>query len=190
MATPDRDQLPEGTRVVMDDESIVRRCLAGDRDAFGELVTRYEGPLYHVSLRILRDREEARDATQTTFLKAWRSLHTFDGHHRFFSWIYRIAMNEALNRATRNKRHDTLDPALPDGHHGPDREIELDETKRRVQAALMTLPEAQRDVIVLRHWLDLSYEEIADRIGVPLKTVKSRLFEARRRLAGRLDPTT
>src|SRR5438876_3439745 len=83
--------------VLVDDETLVRASQAGDQDAFGELVRRLERPLFNVALRVLRDPEEARDATQTAFVKAWMHLDRFDQRHRFFSWMYRILLNEALN---------------------------------------------------------------------------------------------
>ena len=170
----------------MDDQALVERSLSGDKAAFGELVTRYERPLFNVALRILRDREEARDATQTAFVKAWEHLVQFDRGHRFFSWIYRILMNEALNRATRRRRHEELSAEMPDARGATEDEADRGKLKQIVGEALRELPAEQRDVVVLRHWLDLSYEEIAEKLGVPAKTVKSRLFSARQRLAGLL----
>lgn len=168
--------------VVLDDDALVQRSLAGDRNAFGELVTRYQGPLFNVAKRILRDHEEARDVTQTAFVKAWQHLHQFDRSHRFFSWIYRILMNEALNRSTRRKRYEELDVNLPDPASPPEAELARKRLKSRISEALRELPSDSRDVVILRHWLDLSYEEIGERLGLPAKTVKSRLFSARRKL--------
>lgn len=168
----------------MDDHALVERSLSGDRSAFGELVRRYERPLFNVALRILRDREEARDATQTAFVKAWEHLVQFDRGHRFFSWIYRILMNEALNRATRRKRHEELDANLQDISGAPDDDADRERLKQIVNDALLDLPSEQRDVVVLRHWLDYSYDEIGEKLGIPAKTVKSRLFSARQRLGG------
>lgn len=168
----------------MDDETLVRRCLSGDTEAFGELVSRYERPLYTVALRLLRDPDEARDATQNVFVKAWRHLDQFDRNRRFFSWIYRIAVNESLNRVTRRKPTDPLDECLADRGADPAEHAERLDDSLLIERAVRQLPEPQREVIVLRHWLDLSYEEIAEAIHVPARTVKSRLFSARARLAG------
>jgi RNA polymerase sigma-70 factor (ECF subfamily) len=166
----------------MDDEALVQRCLSGDTEAFGELVSRYERPLFNVALRMLRDREEARDATQNAFVKAWQHLDQFDRSRRFFSWLYRIAVNESLNRATRRRKAEPLDENLVDGAGSPAEGAERSEQARLVERAVEQLSDTYREVIVLRHWLDLSYDEIAEALHVPAKTVKSRLFSARTRL--------
>jgi RNA polymerase sigma-70 factor (ECF subfamily) len=166
----------------MDDETLVQRCLSGDTEAFGELVSRYERPLFNVALRMLRDREEARDATQNAFVKAWQHLDQFDRSRRFFSWLYRIALNESLNRATRRKRSEPLDERLVDRGESPAEGAERTEQAVLLDRAVARLSDIYREVIVLRHWLDLSYDEIAEALHVPAKTVKSRLFSARARL--------
>lgn len=168
----------------MDDETLVQRSLSGDTEAFGELVGRYERPLFNAALRVLRDREDARDATQNAFVKAWRNLGQFDQSRRFFSWIYKIALNESLNRATRRKRSEELDDRLVDHNASPAADAERSEQSALLERAIAQLSEAHREVIVMRHWLDLSYDEIADALHLPAKTVKSRLFTARTRLAG------
>lgn len=167
----------------MDDETLVQRCLSGDTEAFGELVSRYERPLFNAALRLLRDREEARDATQNAFVKAWQNLAQFDRSRRFFSWIYRITLNESLNRATRRKKAEPLDDRLVDHGASPAEHAERNQQSALLERAMAQLPDAQREVLVLRHWLDLSYDEIAEAIHLPSKTVKSRLFSARVRLA-------
>lgn len=167
----------------MDDEALVQRCLSGDTEAFGELVDRYERPIFNVALRMLRDHEEARDATQNAFVKAWQHLDQFDRSRRFFSWLYRIAVNESLNRATRRRKAEPLDENLEDRASGPADQAERSEQALLVERAVEQLSDTYREVIVLRHWLDLSYDEIAEALHVPAKTVKSRLFSARARLA-------
>lgn len=166
----------------MDDETLVQRCLSGDTEAFGELVSRYERPVFNVALRMLRDREEARDATQNAFVKAWQHLDQFDRSRRFFSWLYRIAVNESLNRATRRRKAEPLDENYVDRADSPADTAERSEQAKLVERAVEQLSDAYREVIVLRHWLDLSYDEIAEALHVPAKTVKSRLFSARTRL--------
>jgi RNA polymerase sigma-70 factor (ECF subfamily) len=163
-----------------DEDGLIGRCLEGDSSAFEPLVERYHGPLFGVAIRMLGNREEARDITQTTFLKAYQALATCDRRRRFFSWIYRILINECLNtlRARRPTQaiEDTMaSPGSPDP-------VEALETRRRVRKAILQLPDAQRDVILMRHFADLPYEQIAAALGIPEKTVKSRLFSARQRL--------
>jgi RNA polymerase sigma-70 factor (ECF subfamily) len=164
-----------------DEDGLIGRCLAGDSAAFEPLVERYHGPLFRVAARLLGDREEAKDVTQTTFLKAYKGLATCDRERRFFSWIYRILVNECLNALRARRPMQGLDAAMagPESAGDP---IDTAETRRRVRKALLQLPEAQRDVILLRHFAEMRYDQMAAALGVPEKTVKSRLFSARQRL--------
>lgn len=168
--------------VMMDDDSLVQRSLSGDQRAYADLVSRYERPLYNVALRMLRDREDARDATQAVFVKAWLNLGQFDRTRRLFSWLYRIALNESLNRLRVRRRQEPLDDQFADRGRAPEEDAEQHEQRRQLEQAMSQLTDAYQEVLVLRHWLQLSYDEIADAIGVPPKTVKSRLFSARTRL--------
>jgi RNA polymerase sigma-70 factor, ECF subfamily len=163
-----------------DDDRLIARCLDGDASAFEPLVEQYRRPLYRVAVRLLGDREEARDAIQSAFLKAYQSLGTCEPGRRFFSWIYRILVNDCLN--TRRSRRPTAPLVdLPAPGVAPD-PVETSETCRRVRLAVLRLPPDLRDVIVLRHFAELSYEEAAAALGIPARTVKSRLFTARQRL--------
>jgi RNA polymerase sigma-70 factor, ECF subfamily len=133
-----------------------------------------------VAVRLLGDREEARDATQNAFLKAYQSLGTCQRGRRFFSWIYRILVNDCLNtRRSRRWVEPLGDHAEPAAASDP---LETSETCRRVRLAVLQLPPDLREVIVLRHFADLSYEEAGVVLGVQPKTVKSRLYTARQRL--------
>ena len=165
----------------MDEDALIQRCLGGETDAFAGLVERYEKPLFNVALRMLRDREEARDVTQTAFVRAWQHLQGFDRRHKFFSWIYRILYNEAINRI-RRRRTEPLADDLEWNSPGPAEVAEEHQVSSRLDSAIARLSEENRQVIILRHWLDHSYLEIAEMIGVPEKTVRSRLFSARRKL--------
>jgi len=162
-----------------DEEGWIARCLAGDAAAFEPLVERYHRTLFRVAARLLGDREEARDASQTAFLKAYQALGTWDHNRRFFSWIYRILVNECLNRL-RSRR--TTEPLADTAAERVADSVESAQTRRRVRQALLQLSAEQRDVIVLRHFADLPYDEIATLLSIPEKTVKSRLFSARQRL--------
>ena len=166
-----------------DDAAIVARCLGGDVQAFGTLVERYQRVLYNLGLRMLGNPDDARDASQTAFLKAWNKLSSFDPRFRFFSWIYRITVNECLNQIDRRRRVEPLDPEIDlpskeDAGAG----LRAREASERVQAALLQLTPRHREVVILRHFLELSYGEIAETLTLPEKTVKSRLYEARQRL--------
>jgi RNA polymerase sigma-70 factor (ECF subfamily) len=164
-----------------DDAQLVERCLRGDAEAFQPLVERYQRVVFNVALRMLRDDEEARDAAQNAFVKAYEKLDSYDPRFRFFSWLYRIVVNECLNVRGRRRRHEPLAGDLPSAHRA-DQEVQSRELGERVQAALMTLSLDYRLVVVLRHFAGLSYAEMSGVLQVPEKTVKSRLYTARQRL--------
>ena len=170
-----------------DDAALAIRTLGGDTDAFEVLVTRYERVLFRVAWRMLGDYEDARDATQEAFIRAYRKLDTFDTRLRFFSWLYRILLNECLNARRGRRPHEAITPDLLVGGD-PDNIVEASERRRQVQQALLMLPHDYRAVIVLRHFAELAYDEIADTLGIPAKTVKSRLYTARQRLSELLSP--
>jgi RNA polymerase sigma-70 factor (ECF subfamily) len=161
---------------------LVNACLAGDRNAFAQLVDSYQRQLFNATYRVTGSWDDAMDATQTAFIKAYEKLHTYDTGHRFFSWIYRIALNEALNLLGRRRSVSLVDVSAPATDPDPEQAYQEAETSRRVQEALMQLASRHRVILVLRHFHGLSYREIAEVVGIPEKTVKSRLFTARQRL--------
>lgn len=165
------------------DAARVRDCLAGDSRAFAELVERYEKPVYNVALRMLRDPEDARDIAQSVFLKAYENLSSYDPQFKFYSWIYRMAINESLNiLRARGRNEEPVDERLPAGSAGPG-DLLADEQRREVVlAAVHRLKPEQRSVIVLRYFLELPYQDIGEILGVDPKTVKSRLHTARQLL--------
>jgi RNA polymerase sigma-70 factor, ECF subfamily len=168
-----------------DDAAIVSQCLAGKTERFEVLVARYERVLFTVALRMLGNRDDALDAAQNAFVKAFERLASYRPEYRFFSWVYRILTNECLN-VLRARRPDS---PLPEGVSlaGPLDAMEVAERKAAVQAALLQLSADYREVVVLRHFGELSYEEIASTLGIPEKTVKSRLHTARQKLSGQLQ---
>ena len=168
-----------------DDLALVARCTAGDTDAFEALVERYHRVLFTVAVRMLGDTDDASDAAQNAFIKAYQKLGTFDRSRRFFSWIYRILVNECLNARRDRPRHEPIaaDVAAADT---PADLFETAQRRVRIQSAILALPMEYREVIVLRHFTGLSYEEIGQTLQVPAKTVKSRLYTARERLAAML----
>jgi RNA polymerase sigma-70 factor (ECF subfamily) len=169
-----------------DDGTLVRRCLAGDRAAFEQLVVRYQKPVYNAALRLLRDPEEARDIAQTTFLKAFTHVGDYDPSYKFYSWIYRIAINESLHVLQRRKLVEVVTDDEADDAPGPDTLIESEQTSKAIEAALMRVKPELRVVIVLRHFLHLSYQDMSEVLQVPSQTVKSRLYTARQRLREQL----
>jgi RNA polymerase sigma-70 factor, ECF subfamily len=165
-----------------DDVDLVRRARAGDTQAFDELVNEHIHVVYNLALRLVGNREDARDLTQSTFLKAWRGLEGFDRGHRFFSWIYRIALNESLNLLRNRRPHEALDERIADPSPPPDERAANHEREEAVQAGLMELGEGHRQIIILHHFAELSCAELSKLLGIPEKTVKSRLFTARQML--------
>lgn len=163
------------------DRALVKRCLEGQRNAASGLVDRYQQRLFNVALRMLNNVQDAEDVTQTVFLNAFLKLRTYDPRYKFFSWIYRMTVNESLNALKRRKPTMTLEDDLNIRAPGaaPDGAAEVQD---RVGKALMCLKPDDRAVVVLRHFVSFSYQEIADVLEIPVRTVKSRLFTARERL--------
>ena len=164
------------------DASIVKACLAGDKAAFGALVEKYEKRLFNTALRVVGDVEDAMDATQSAFVKMYEKLGTFNSEYRFFSWAYRTILNESLNIVKRRKPLEQLNDSIEVESKNPEEQYREAETSRQMDEALMELDTQERTVIVLKHFQHLSYREMSEIIGIPEKTIKSRLFTARRRL--------
>ena len=161
------------------DRALVRRYLNGERAAGDELVNRFHRSVYNVALRMLGNVQDAEDVTQTVFGNAFAALESYDPKYRFFSWIYRMTVNESLNTLQRRRNVVSLDGSfdIPAAGGMPENDAE-----ERVGKALLKLKPDDRAVVILRHFVSFSYEEISDVLEVPVNTVKSRLFTARERL--------
>ena len=179
------------------DEQMVERALSGDPEAFGEIVRRWERRIFALAFGMLGREEDARDATQETFLAAFRNLRGFRGEAKVSSWLHRIAVNQCITRQRRAKvRSETaLDDeaeknaavfALP-LEASPARTAENVERSRAVRTAVSALPPDLRQVVVMKEFEELTFQEIADALEVPLSTVKSRLYTALRQLQLRLQ---
>ncbi len=164
-----------------EDLALVRQVLAGQTEAFGALVTRYQKVMYTVALRMLGNTEDAQDATQDAFVNAYQRLASFDPKYRFFSWMYRILVNECLNVNRDRRPEDALDGDEESNGTPFDTTLES-ERREQIQLALLRLSPEYRTVVVLRHFAGQSYGEIAEALAIPEKTVKSRLYSARQRL--------
>ena len=179
------------------DEQIVERALAGDHDAFGEIVRRWERRIFALAYGMLGREEDARDAAQETFIAAFRNLSGFRGEAKVSSWLHRIAVNQCITRQRRAKvRGETsLEGAAEEGgaqfaapgSSSPARIAEGRERTAAVRRAVQALPPELREVIVLKEFEGLTFQEIADALGVPLSTVKSRLYTALKQLRLRLE---
>jgi RNA polymerase sigma-70 factor, ECF subfamily len=187
------------TATTSTDEQIVERALGGDREAFGEIVRRWERKIFALTFGILGSPEDARDATQETFIAAYRNLQGFRGEARVSSWLHRIAVNQCLTRQRRARvRAETWledEAGGPGGerllatneHASPIKSAERSEATEAVRRAVAALPPELREVVLLKEFEEMTFQEIADALQIPLSTVKSRLYTALRQLRMRLD---
>lgn len=150
------------------------------------MIREHQRPLYNAAYRILGNPEDAADATQAAFLKAIENLDRYDPNYKLFSWMYRIAVNEAINQLKRKRIQQPLDDRAVDDEPGPDARFEAGDLSREIQDGLMALTDSYRTVVVLRHFGDFSYRQISDILEIPEKTVKSRLYSARQLMKERL----
>src|SRR6516162_7082339 len=134
-----------------DDPALVLRCREGDRHAFERLVIRYQKPVFNVALRMLRNRQDALDVAQTTFLKAFEHLADYNPRFRFYSWLYRIAINESLNALGSRRPFQEISDEEPDDTPGPELQAEGEQTGRAIEDALMRISPELRAVVILRH---------------------------------------
>jgi RNA polymerase sigma-70 factor (ECF subfamily) len=171
------------------DCDLVTRAIAGREDGFEELVRRYQRPIAAYVYRMVGDYDAALDLTQEVFIKVYGSLARYRSEYKFSTWIYKIAHNAAVDHL---RRHSTREQSLvkqsegeqydlpiESGRLSPEQESEKAERCAEIEAVVRQLPAAYRELIVLRHSHDLSYDEIAEVMGLPLGTVKNRLFRAR-----------
>ncbi|NND81846.1 MAG: sigma-70 family RNA polymerase sigma factor [Gammaproteobacteria bacterium] len=161
------------------DFELVRNCLRGDQSALAELVNRHQKPVFNAAFRLLGNREDAADATQTTFLKVFEHLDDFNPKYKLFSWVYRIAINESLGQLRRRKPQEELADTLVSSGHSPEQQCESNDLSATVQASMMQLSDEYRTVVVMKHFSGFSYREISEVLDIPEKTVKSRLYSAR-----------
>ncbi len=164
------------------DTQLVSECLNGDRKAFEAVVDKYQKPLFNAAFRILGSAADAEEVTQIAFIKAFEGLRSFNRGSKFFSWLYRIAVNESLNFRQARRRHEPVDEQTPSKHDMPDTVYGHQELQATIEEALGRMKDEYRVVIVLRHFQDCSYDEMSEILGIPANRVKSRLFSARQQL--------
>jgi len=174
------------------DAECVQNLQRGQTDAFEILIRRHEKSIFNLVYRMLGDYDEAAEVSQEAFLSAYRAIGTFRGESNFSTWLYRIALNHATTRRkslnTRQQRNVSLENTEPvsDPHPGPAETMEKKEIRERVQQALNNLEPDDATVILLRDLQDVSYEEVARVLEIPIGTVKSRLHRARQALKAEL----
>ena len=172
------------------DLELTRRAQAGDTEAFGELVTKYRTKIFAMVCCIVGNEHDAWDLSQEAFLKAWRSIHRFEGRSSFYTWLYSITLNLTIDSLRRKGRSQEveLSDAIPSFLPGPRVNYERAEIRAQVEAALAQLSPEHRAVVVLRELEDMQYQEIAEVLNLSLGTVMSRLFYARKKLQSILKP--
>jgi RNA polymerase sigma-70 factor (ECF subfamily) len=169
------------------DEELVARSMAGDSDSFNELIVRWERPIYALAYRTIGREEDARDVCQETFLRAFRALPGFRGQAKFSSWIYRIALNLCRDWLRRERRAPTVQApedvdliemaASAEPSESIEELVARRDESRAVERAMELLSEEQRTAIVLKEYHGMTFQEIADLVGCPLSTVKTRLYQ-------------
>ncbi|MBX3010312.1 MAG: sigma-70 family RNA polymerase sigma factor [Caldilineaceae bacterium] len=171
------------------EEVWIREAKAGNKRSFSHLVEAYQRPVYNLTYRMLGSPEEAEDAAQETFLRAYSRLEQYDVNHKFSTWLFSIANHHCIDRL--RKRRTTLvsieeNPVLENLEHGaaqPEEDVLSQELAAELQSLLGQLDLDYRTPLILRYWEDCSYEEIADTMGLTVSAVKSRLFRARKQIA-------
>jgi RNA polymerase sigma-70 factor (ECF subfamily) len=173
-----------------EDLDLIHRSQAGDTEAFGELVTKYRAKIYTMLYGMVRNENDAWDLAQEGFLKAWRSIHKFEGRSSFYTWLYRLTVNLAIDSLRRKGRRVEveLDDAIPSFLPSPRANYRRTEIRQHINGALAQLSPEHRTVIVLKEIEDLQYHEIAEILGISVGTVMSRLFYARKKLQSILRP--
>lgn len=178
---------------VMTDEQIVDRVRNGETRLFDQLVRRYQDPVYGMAARFTGGGADAEDVAQEVFLKVFRSLAGFKGEAKFSTWLYRVTFNLCADWLRRNRKPGRKAVAIEEAGEVRDGRVDLErsllesEERERVNRALASLDERYRSVIVLLYYQKLPYEEIAAILGVPVKTVETRLYRARKMLRDRLE---
>lgn len=171
------------------DRDLVATAVNGSDGSFEELVRRYQRPISAYVYRMVGNYESALDLTQEIFIKVYNSLNRYRAEFKFSTWIYKIAHNAAVDHLRRNSTReqslvagsegDTFDLPIESGRLTPEQESERRERRNEIESVVRALPANYRELIILRHSQDLSYEEIVEVTGLPLGTVKNRLFRAR-----------
>ncbi len=178
-----------------EDLQLIERCVAGQTSAFGQLVEKYQGRLYHSLVHLIGSPEEALDVSQEAFVQAFVKLKSFQGNSAFYTWLYRIAFNTAVSRR-RQKRptismdqtRDTAGFEPADAGCSPESRLEQQERVTQIRAGLDALTHEHREILVLKDLEGYRYEEIAQLLQIPVGTVRSRLFRARAQLKEKLKP--
>ena len=185
----------------VDDTIYIYRALRGDQRAFAEVYARYHHRVYALVIRMVRDRDDADDLTQETFIRAFCFLHLYRFEASFSSWLFRIAVNGCLDHLNRRKPQicpldsstdcceEGVGYEVPDMRPNPEEALLAREWRSVLKQAIFRLPEKYREVVLLRHQKEKSYEEVSEMLEIPIGTVKTRIFRGRRMLRKILEGT-
>jgi RNA polymerase sigma-70 factor (ECF subfamily) len=179
------------TELIHSERDLVEKAAKGCRRSFDELVDRHYQGVYAHAYRIMRNHDDADDATQTAFVKAYRSLKEFDVTRPLRPWLYRICGNVCIDMArSRHRSDEDLEKHayMLESPETPERNLEKSDLEKKIRKAISNLPERYRRIVLLRHYQQLDVEEIADMVGAPEGTIKSWLFRARALLKSELSP--
>ncbi|HYY27741.1 MAG TPA: sigma-70 family RNA polymerase sigma factor [Chthoniobacterales bacterium] len=171
------------------DLELVRRTKAGETEAFGQLVAKYRNKIFTFVYGMVRNEHDAWDLAQEAFLTAWRSSDQFEGRSSFYTWLHTVTKNVTFSflRRKGHRQEVELNETIPSALPGPDADYQRSEIRERVNAAIANLSPEQRTVLVLKELEGLEYHEIAELLNLPIGTVMSRLFYARRNLRSLLE---
>lgn len=166
------------------DKDLVAQCLNGNKQAFEQLAEKYARRMYAVAYRFMCNQEDARDVVQESFLSAYNGLDRYDPKHKFVTWLLAITTKQSLYRLRQRKRLRRHNMPLKEDRVGttvtPDRELEQRAQRQQIEDTLESLPEKYKAILILRHFENMSYEDIAEAMGLPLGTVKTNIYRARR----------
>ena len=164
------------------DIGLVNRTLRGERNAFGELVDRYQKVVFNLAYRVTGNEQDAEDVAQTVFLKVYENLATYNPKYQFFSWMYRIAINEAVNNKKKVRHSVELSEDLAVPERTPHDDVVAMDVENQIGVAIMSLTPENRAILLLRHYQEFSYKDIAYIMDLSEQKVKSRLFSSRQKL--------
>ena len=170
-----------------EDIKLIDECRNGNRQAFGGLVERYQKPLFNAALKIVNDWDVAKDVTQTVFIRAYEKLDSYNKEFKFFSWIYRMVVNESINVLRQQKGKVDLETCQVESADNPETDLRNLRVEEKVEKAVSRLPLDYRMVTIFYYFANLPYDEISFVLGIPEKKVKSRLYSARQLLSKSLS---
>lgn len=170
-----------------DVDALAAACARGETEAFDELFDTLRGPVFNLAFRMVGNEDDASDICQITFVKVYEKISNYDSRYKFFSWIYRIAINESINHIKRNARSSPLQGDEPTSAHAPDAICHGHELGVLMKDALMRLPHRRRALVILRHFRGCTYREMAGILDLPESTVRSELYTARQNLQALLQ---